>query len=333
MVSLVLDMVPDAEEVLEELIPDSLIVPHGIRRAAPLDPPVPVLGRPVRAVREVGVGAEQVRPRRPLERHGLAHVAGGEEQRRAEPERVGFLGRPRLAELALRFAADAVLGAGQVANAAVARAVDDVVPAEAKPALRRDLDSRELLDAPDLAGPVRLEARLRGRLHAVDLAVQVEVQVRLRRDSLPENQVPHLAAALRVAGGVLKAEFLHNAGLPRVRPATGAVGAADVHLDLARRVPAQHRPVLNQRGPRAVARRGNGGADARQPASYDDDIVLLDSAGSLDGWHYGPPGGRVGLAGGVSRKRKRGPWRDLRTAATAPGYGVRRSCLGGSFFL
>ena len=93
-------------------------------------------------------------------------------------------------------------------------------------------------------------------LDADDIGVEQEADVGLEDDLFIEQQIPLRVNAGRIAGGILEAEFLHDAGLAAAGFGTVAVGANDVHFDFAGSVAAQHGSVLHKDNPGAIARGG-----------------------------------------------------------------------------
>ena len=81
------------------------------------------------------------------------------------------------------------------------------------------------------------------------------------------RRLEQLEGAVGIADRVLEADLLDQPPLAPARPAAVAVGADDVHADLARRVPAQARAILHEQRPSAVARRREGRADPRHAAA------------------------------------------------------------------
>jgi len=102
--------------------------------------------------------------------------------------------------------------------------------------------------------------------------VEVEREVRLIVALFVEYQVPHLGTALRVAGRILKADFVNDSRFAAVRASTGMICTAGMDADFAGGVPAQHRAVVNQNRRGAASGRRQRGTDAGEPPAYYNDI-------------------------------------------------------------
>jgi len=99
------------------------------------------------------------------------------------------------------------------------------------------------------------------------IGVEEEANFGFQDDLFVEEQVPLGVNAGRVAGGVLEAEFLDDAGLTGAGFGAVAIGTYDVHFDFAGGVAAENGAVLDEDDAGAVACGGDSGADAGKAAA------------------------------------------------------------------
>ncbi len=264
----VLDVVPDAHDHGLQFVADQLVVVDGVEFAAPLDPPVvaAVVAGAQHAVAQDGRGGEVAGGLGRHELHRPARVLGVEQDRRPEQGPVPLLGRPGLVELRARLAADAVVGAREVAEQAVAGAVEELTGVEG--------DAPLGAHHPAGAGVHLARVVRTARVDLPYVGVEVEVDVRFGPDRVEDHLVPVVRVPLGVAVLVLGVQLAHDAGLPG--PAVHAVGggSADPDPDLAAGVAAQYRAVVDQGDASAEPGRGDGCAGPRQAAADDGDVVM-----------------------------------------------------------
>ncbi len=273
--AVILDVVPQAVDHLEKLVADELVVRDGVLLAAPLDPPVAGADVVMLAVRDVLFLGVVVGPRRRRELDRVADVASAEHQGAAQHVVVAAEGSEGLARLAglvhLALAAVTKLGPRLGGDAAVSAGVNEDGGVEEELGLRAQSQAADGADGSRLL----VHRRLQGA------RVEEQDQVLLPRRPLGQEPVPvgaRLAVHREGGGGaeaILDEELIQDARLPGegVAPARRRAGDADAYL--VGGVAAQHRTVLDEGGVSAVARRGDGGASARQPAADDDHIKGL----------------------------------------------------------
>lgn len=80
---------------------------------------------------------------------------------------------------------------------------------------------------------------------------------------------------MRVAAEVVEAKLLEDARFPEVGELAGAVSPADRDAALAGGVPAEDGAVVHEGDAGAVARRGEGGAEAGHSAADDADVHFV----------------------------------------------------------
>ncbi len=119
---------------------------------------------------------------------------------------------------------------------------------------------------PIAAGQHRLDLPLLD-VGGVERGVEQQRQIRLADALVVEQQVPQLPTALRVARRVVEPEFFQQTTFAPARPTGVAIGADDVHLDLARRIATQPRAVLHQHHPSSRAGRRHRRANTGQSAA------------------------------------------------------------------
>lgn len=261
-------MVPDAHDHGLEFIADALVVMDGVQLAAPLDPPVvaAVVAGAQHAVAQDGRGGEVAGAVGAHELHRPARVLGVEQDRRPEQRLVPVLRRPGLAELGARLAADPVVGTGEVAEEAIAGAIEELACVKGDTPLGAHHPARAGVH---LARVVRA-----ARVDLPYVGVEVQVDARFGPDGVEDHLVPVVRVPLGVAVLVLGVQLAHDAGL--AGPAVHAVGrgAADPDADLAAGVAAQDGTVVDQGDASAEPGRGNGRAGPRQATADDGDVVM-----------------------------------------------------------
>ena len=203
---------------------------------------------------------ELANPGRGDEGLGFVVLAAGDEDGAAEGVLVGDVLGECLAVVALGFAAHVVVGAGFDPEAAVAGAVGEELGADDEVVLGEVAHGAHGLDHAILD------------LGADDIGVEEQGDVGFKLHLLVEQQIPLRVAACGVAHGVLEAEFLDETGLAAAGFSAVAVGADDVHLDLAGGVAAEHGTVLNENDAGAATGGRDGGADAGKSAAGDKKI-------------------------------------------------------------
>src|SRR5690606_17932546 len=108
-----------------------------------------------------------------------------------------------------------------------------------------------------------------------DVGVQEQVEVLLGPHLLQQQQVPVVGVPVGVAVLVLHEQLAHDPGLAGEHVDAVRGRAAHPHPHLARGVPAEHGPVLDQGDAASLAGGGDRGADTGEAASDDDDVVLV----------------------------------------------------------
>ena len=195
-----------------------------------------------------------------LKLHRMAPVYGLEQQGVAHADVVGYLGSVRLVVGVLALAADMVLRTRHVAHGAVAGAVGENLGFDGPVDLRGGLVAVNLGDASVL------------HIHIVDGSVQKEGQVFLGVDLVQQHGVPDGEIMVVVAVLVVQLQLQQDAGFLAVLLDHVLRRAAHMHPDFGAGVAAQHRPVLDKRGPGTLAGTGKGSADAGHAAADDDHI-------------------------------------------------------------
>ncbi len=279
----VFQVVPHAVNAPHQLVADALIFVDDVRSlAGQLDPPVAIIQAvaveglllprllvgviDVRGAQQQGlvvavapelqiVLCEVAHPVRRGEAHRPAPVHRLEQQGVAHAVVVGRLRGVGLLELRLPLAAGAVVRPGEIAQGAVAGAVDEHLGGDPQMGLRGALVAD---DPPDLV-PLQL--------HVVHARVEQQRQVLLAAGHLQQGAVPDGVIVVVVAGLVLQHDLVDDAGLRRVPLELIGVRAANVHPDLGAGVSPQHSPVLNQHGPDSLPGAGQRRAQARHAAA------------------------------------------------------------------
>ena len=247
---------------------------------------------------------------------GATHLARLEEEAHAHRPAIGLLRGDRLAELAARLAPDAILGAGEGGQDAIARAVG----------VERCLDG-----VPRLGGPLpAAHARHPRAVHrgVVARAVQEEGDVGLQAHLFVEEHVPEGIVLHRVAADVVQLDLLDEPRLPVVRP----VGAAEPHADLGRGVAPQDGSIVHEGHTSPPARRGDRRAHPGEPAPDDTEIHLMRhvahaSPSVLRAWGGRPPT-PSGRGGPPNRSSGRDPPATGDPPPTAPPAAARRTPAG-----
>lgn len=236
----VLDVIPDPVDHRPQLVPDPLVVVHRVQLSAELDPPVrtPVVPRLDDPPLRDGGGADVLGEVRRHELHRMSGVLRVEEQRGAESDAVDRLRGPRLLELGARLTADAVVGAREVADQAVSGAVEEDGALEADPAFGAHHPAGGRDDPP-------LVVRALG-LDLAHIGVEVERDAGLGAYRVQDDGVPVVRVPVRVAVLVLHEQLAHDAALAGMVVPAVAGRAAHPDADLAARVPAEYRPVVDQ---------------------------------------------------------------------------------------
>ena len=264
---MVLEVVPEAEGDLEELVPDLFRVADGVPVAAQFQ--IPVVLEPVhlvvpggqRGVVRIGIGPlggdELLRRRRLPRLQDAAHAHG---------PAVRFILRQRFAELGLPFPAHAEPGAREGGEDAVSGAVGEKLRPDGVEGLRGQLPAR---DAEDPAVPA---------LGALAGAVEKRGEIFLKSDLFEEDAVPHGVTGGRVAPEVFQPQFLDEARFQT------AGGAADPHAHFAGSVAARHGAFVHQQSSDAVPGGGDGGAHAGKAAPHHAEIHLV-----FDFFHHKSP--------------------------------------------
>lgn len=188
-----------------------------------------------------------------------------EEEGGAQGDVVGRLRSPRLVVLGARLAADAVVGARQVADETVARAVEEEGALETYPPLRPHHPAGHRSDPPRLVRAFRVDL--------THVGVEVERDAGLGAHGVQDHGVPVVGVSVRVAELVLHEQFAHDAALTGMVVLAVPGRAAHPDPDLAARVAAEHRPVVDQRDAPAEPGRGDRRADPGQAAADDGDVV------------------------------------------------------------
>ena len=183
-------------------------------------------------------------------------LPGLEETAHAHGPRVRGFGGDAFVEFSAPFAAHAVVGAGEVGEDGVAGAVGEERSLHGDPRLGGEL--------PGAHGLHVVGCRRAG----VDAGAEDEGQIGLVLGVAIENGVPHRVVWRLVVVVVVEHQLLDDAGLPPVF----AVGAADVHADLAGGVAAEDRAVLDESDLGAVAGGGEGGGETGEASADDAEI-------------------------------------------------------------
>ena len=260
MVAPVLDVVPDAESDLEELVAELLLVVDGVIHAADFEPPeILVAGHGMAAFGQFPVVIVAVGPGRRNECLWPVGLARLDQAGKAHGPFVGLFRGDRLAELVPALAAHAELRAGHGPDHAVPGAVGEQARAHDEAGLRGHLVSG-YGDDPAFF-----------RLDLVDVRVEEQDEVFLEARLLVEDGIPHRVVGVAVAVGVIEEDLFYNTRLVVVRP----VGTADPHADLAGGVTPEHRPVVDKGGPAPVPGRFDRGRKARQAASDHAEVYVV----------------------------------------------------------
>ena len=217
-ITAILDVIPDTEGHLEQVVADDLRIVDGILLTAQLDPPE-VRARIFDGVRTKGqirVGRVDVGPRRRDKRLRTVGLASLDQA--AHPHRlvVRLLRFDVLVEFGARLAAHADLCPSQRGEDAVAGAVSEEVRLDGMPRLGRRLPT---LDGRD---PVAVHRRIGAG------AVQQQVNIRLEAHFLVQDAVPDEEVAQWIAVAALQRDLFDKAGLTVVV----AVRAAHPHPHL-----------------------------------------------------------------------------------------------------
>ena len=168
---------------------------------------------------------------------------------------VSLFRRVRLVELVARFAPHPVLRSGKPQNA-VSGTVRKEFPLHAIAGVLHQVPRSHRADSTVLD------------LDGLHRGVEQHREVLLLTHEVVHHIVPHGIVQFRIEIEVVQLELLQQTGLLPVRP----VRTADPHPDLARRIAAEHRPILNDQRLRPVPRRGHRGTQPGHPASDDHKI-------------------------------------------------------------
>ena len=169
------------------------------------------------------------------------------------------------------LAADGVLVAGEIAQRAVAGAVDEDVGGQLVAGFRRHLIA---LDALDFL-PVGVDL--------VHRRVHEQGQVPGLACAGPKHAVPEGEVVGVVDPFVLQLQLHQDAGLGGILLSPVATGAGDVHPRLAACVSSEDGPVVDQRGLRAMARACHRGAQSAHAATDHHDVEMLPFSRILGG--------------------------------------------------
>ena len=248
-VGMIFDILPDTVGDPVEFVADLLGVGDGVAHPAELHPPEVVSFRHQVPLRRGLIGVV-IGPLRGPERAVGLRPPQLDQNRIAHRLFVGVFRRMRLVELIPRLAPHPVLRAGK-AQDAVAGTIGKEFPLHPVAGVFDQVPRGDRTDFPIFDFD---------RLHR---GVEQHREVRLLADEVVHHIVPYRVVQFRIEIEVVQLKLLQQPGLFSVRP----VGSADPHPDLARRVAAEHRPILNNQRFRSIPRRGHGGAQSGHSSS------------------------------------------------------------------
>ena len=285
----VLQVIPHAVDTADQLITDHFAVTgHLIAVAGDFDPPVAgggvvIVGQLAAAGLLLGVNAavagiehhaggmgtdrqilfgEVVSP---LGRHilyRLASVHRGEQQGVTHAVVVGNLRCGGFGEFISAFGTDAVLGAGEHTQCAVAGGIHEDVSGQ------MHLGFGGILVANDAADVLTVHHHI---LHG---GVQVRIQMLLLVCHFPHHGVKHRERSIGIAAFVLQQQFLNQAGFTHIVLGCVAVRADDVHSDFRAGITAKHGTALHNCDTRTLSCRRHRSEKACQTAADNDDIII-----------------------------------------------------------
>ena len=276
MITGVFHIIPDAQGDAQEFVTDGFVVLDRIEVATPLEPPIAVfIAEDIAMALEVLLRelADPVGRNESL-RGGM--LARHEHDRAAESVVVGLLGRERFTMGCACLAAFGEISTCLRAKSAVATAVGKPFCFDEKFVVRRIAQGTDRRDA---AFALFIYADLGA--HAG--GVEQKRDVGFGFDLLVKQEIPLRVAAVRVAHGVLKTQFLKDAGFAAAGLSAMGIGADNVHADLAGCVASKDRAVLHENDARPVTGCGDCGDGAGHATSHHDEIsresVGFDAAG------------------------------------------------------
>ncbi len=266
--ALILDVVPDAEELTEGFVADLFVVVDLVEGEADFDPPVAAFELGVVAAGEVLFGGELGGPLGGAEGDGAADVAGAEEERVTHLGLGGGgFGGDGFVVGGAGFHAPAVVGTGAVAEDAISCGINE----------ERSGD-QVLLFGAELVGVDAEDGAGVAHFHFAHGGIEEEGDVGFADDPFVEHQVPdgvHEAfdVGLVVADAFFDVELFEDAGF--LAPDVVVGGDLRVEADFAGGVATEHGAFVDEGDADAVAGGGDGGAGAGDAAADDGEVELV----------------------------------------------------------